>query len=108
MNEQLPFPARTTDPDTSHQAARQVTRSNPELVKAIRKALMDFGPLTAWEIADHVIERHGTRWASDSIRTACARSGLGRYELDGASPRGNRCMVYCLDRETVEVRGERL
>lgn len=100
--------ARGTDPETSHRAARKVRPANQDLVNAIRATLKDFGPLTAFEIASHVLAAHGNRWSEATVRTACARAGLEKYEYEATSPRGLPCAVYCLTVEDVTVQGGRL
>lgn len=93
--------ARTDDPRTAHEAAETVRPGNGPLVRAIRQALRVHGPLNAWEIADAVQAVHGDRWSEPSIRSACARAGLTKYEWDSLSPRGHRCVTYGLSIESV-------
>lgn len=89
--------ARASDPVASHAAAEIVAAGNSDLVKAIRKVVLEGGPQTAWEIADKVMRVHGDRWAEGSIRTACNRAGLEKStEAYGKSPRGNAAHWYTI------------
>lgn len=70
--------ARTTDPDTSHEAARAVRPGGKELQAAIREFLArDGGRWTAETIATFVNRRY-PRWEQSTIISACnpKRSGL--------------------------------
>lgn len=96
---------RNTDPDTSRLARDRVRHGNAELVKAIRAYVTLYGPSSAWEIADGVA---GVRWQYDTVRSACARSGLEKLERWGESPGGRSCCLYRLAVESVDVHGETL
>lgn len=92
--------ARTSDPSTSHLAAVRVRPGNAELVKAIRQYVYEYGPSTAFEIADSL----EGRWQHDTIRSACARAGLDKVD-GGETPRGRPCCVYGLRTTLVSVPG---
>jgi hypothetical protein len=94
--------ARLSDPIASHLAAAVVKDGNDELVKRIRRLVTLWGPLSAWEIADRIVESCGDRWDGSTIRTACARAGLHKSSDPYLrSPRGRPCHAYTMDTETV-------
>ena len=95
----LPARARSTDPTTAHRAAEIVKRGNADLVRAIRQYVTLYGPSTAWEIAQGVA---GDRWQFDTVRSACARSGLEKLERWGESPGGRACCLYAIRIESVD------
>jgi hypothetical protein len=78
----LPFPARTTDPDTSQQAA---FGDRTPLRDRVNMALFTAGPLTDWEItAELCLPRH--RKPSVGKRRqelGCVDTGLRRPSPDG-------------------------
>lgn len=100
----VPPRARRTDPEPSHLAVETIRPGNAKLVEAIRRACWTLGPSTAYDIADEVEARFPGRWGSDTIRTACARAGLTKFE-GGTTPRGNPCCLYGVCSEEAETRG---
>ena len=90
--------ARQTDPPTAHNAASLTQPGNHTLTKTIRNYVWTHGPSTSFEIADAL----QGRWQHDTIRTACARAGLVKFE-GGITPGGRACLLYGLYSETVDT-----
>jgi hypothetical protein len=96
--------ARASDPSSSHEAAAIIKPANAEMVQAIRKAVWTLGASTAFEIAQEVDRTNPGRWQPDSLRTACSRAGLVKFE-GGRTPGGRSCMLYAIAHDDVETRG---
>lgn len=91
--------ARTSDPQTSHVAAANVTSRLPTLKAAFLSALREIGPATANEIARHATEA-GVVANAESVRkraTELVREGLARF---GAV---KRCSVTGEQARTLEL-----
>ena len=74
---QLSLPtARTTDPDTSRDAAESVKPANPLLVQLIRAVLDTSSDLAHEQIVYLVGELYPGRWTQGTIVSACARAHL--------------------------------
>lgn len=102
--------ARATDPVAAHLAAAEVAPGNEQMIKAIRRAVWAYGPLTAWQVAEEVGKRFPGRWKESSIRTACAprRSGLRQFSariVRSGETREKLTTLYALPAETVDTQG---
>lgn len=80
MSAQLVFPsARSSDPDTSREAATCAKPANADLVDYIRRALGRCGPLSQEQIAVEVLRAQPGRWRESTVVTACARASLREF-----------------------------
>lgn len=92
--------ARWTDPTPSHEAAWSLVPGNAELIARIRECVRVYGPMTAFDIEDHIEAHMPGRWQGDTIRSAVSRAKLGTAEMKGIR-HGRRITLYVL--RTVET-----
>lgn len=91
--EQLTFPSRLTDPDTSRSAPKRIRVSKKQLENAIIATVRNArSPMTAFEIADVVAPKLGVQ--HDTVRSAVSRAKLPVCETKGRSPAGRPCAMY--------------
>lgn len=93
---------RATDPPTAQRAAYNAAGGNPEILLRIRAVVLRRGPISSFAIADE-IRATTERWQRDTIITACSRSGLKRFDLDGESPGKRDCQRWALPLHAVEI-----
>lgn len=94
--------ARTTDPHTSHEAAREVGRTLTEVQTLVHGYLRKVGPMPdhRWIASfriDHPEHRMITEQSLRSRRAELATAGLVRAYPQGPesiTPRGRRCVVW--------------
>lgn len=89
---------RTTDPETSREAAAAVAPAENDMQREIRRALERHGPMSAGDIAWRIDIRCPGRWRECSIVTACnpKRSGLHVWDTE-INSRGRRVQVLSLE-----------
>src|SRR5437660_1650431 len=67
-------------------------------VQQIRAVVRMFGPISQFDIADHIGEQCPNRWDFGTVRSACARAGLSVWpHAQGVTPRGRKCNLYELE-----------
>lgn len=94
--------ARATDPPTSRKGAYNAAGGNSDLVLTIRSIVLRRGPISSFDVAKE-IRATTDRWQRDTIVTACSRSGLKRFDLEGESPGKQDCQRWTLPLHSVAI-----
>ena len=98
---------RTTDPAPAVEASELTRPGRRELQERIKSCVRFRGPLTAFQIADLIVNQYGDRWQKDTIRAEVSRCGFVQYP-GGKTPRGRNCCRYGFPDPLVRVNGEYL